>query len=109
LVEVTAISLGHLGYNVHTETDSHNALRLFKEDPKAFDLILCDVAMPGMSGDVLAKEILAMRPDIPVVLVTGHSERVDQNLIRQIGVKKLLYKPLSLHQLAISVREIIDG
>jgi PAS domain S-box-containing protein len=109
LVEVTAISLGHLGYNVHAETDSGSALELFKADPAAFDMILSDVAMPGMSGDALAKEILALRPDIPVVLMTGHSDRVDQNLIRQLGVKKLVSKPLSLNLLAVAVKEVFKS
>jgi PAS domain S-box-containing protein len=107
LAEVTAISLGHLGYNVHTETDSRRALELFKADPAAFDMILSDIAMPGMSGDVLAREILSLRSDIPVVLMTGHSDRVDQHLIRKLGARKLLSKPLSLNQLAVSVKEVL--
>jgi PAS domain S-box-containing protein len=109
LVEVTAISLSHLGYNVHTETDSHSALELFKADPKAFDMILSDVAMPGMSGDALAREILALRPDLPIVLMTGHSDHVDQDLIHKLGVRKLVSKPLSLNQLALTVQAVLDG
>jgi PAS domain S-box-containing protein len=108
LAEVTGTMLANLGYRVHTESDSRTALDLFRSDSKAFDLILSDVAMPEISGDILARKMLALRPDIPIILMTGHSDRVDQNLIREIGVKKLLSKPLLLDVLAAAVREVLD-
>jgi PAS domain S-box-containing protein len=107
IVEVTGTMLINLGYKVRSETDSRRALRLFKSDPNAFDLILSDVAMPGMTGDVLAQKILDLRPDMPIILMTGHSERVDQELIHRIGVRKLVSKPLPLNELAVSVREVL--
>jgi len=109
IAEVTGIMLTSLGYRVHIETDSRNALGCFESNPKAFDLILSDVTMPGISGDVLAQQILELRPDVPVILMTGHSHRVDQDLIRQIGVKKLLSKPLPLNVLATTVRDVLDN
>jgi PAS domain S-box-containing protein len=109
LAEVTALSLEHLGYNVCFETDSRKALKRFQSDPDAFDLILSDVSMPAMAGDSLAMEVLALRPDLPVVLMTGHSNRVDKKPILKKGVRKLLSKPLSLHLLAVSVREALSG
>ena len=109
LAEVTALSLEHLGYSVHYEIDGRKALELFKSDPDAFDLLLSDVSMPGISGDFLAREVLALRPEKPVVLMTGHSDRVDKHVILKLGVKKLLSKPLSLHLLAVSTREALNG
>jgi PAS domain S-box-containing protein len=109
LAEVTALSLEHLGYSVRYETDGRKVLELFKSDPDAFDLLLSDVSMPGISGDFLAREVLALRPDVPIVLMTGHSDRVDKHLILKIGVKKLLFKPLSLHMLAVSTHEALNG
>jgi PAS domain S-box-containing protein len=109
LAEVTALSLEHLGYSVHFETDSRHALELFKSDPNAFDLILSDVSMPGIPGHYLAREFLVLRPDVPVVLMTGHSDRVDKKVILNLGVRKLLSKPLSLHMLAVSMREVLNG
>jgi PAS domain S-box-containing protein len=108
LAEVTALSLEHLGYNVRFETDSRKALEVFKSDPNAFDLVLCDVSMPEMPGDDLARQVLALRPDVPVVLMTGHSDRVDKKQMLNLGVKKLLSKPLSLHMLAVSMREVLN-
>jgi PAS domain S-box-containing protein len=109
LAEVTALSLEHLGYDVHFETDSVKALELFLSDPHAFDLILSDVSMPEMPGDLLAREILALRSDVPVILMTGHSDRVDKDLILKLGVKKLVSKPLSLHLLAVAMREVLNS
>jgi PAS domain S-box-containing protein len=109
IAEVTGIMLTSLGYRVHIETDSRSALRRFGSDPKAFDLILSDVTMPGMSGDLLTQRILELRPDMPVILMTGHSDRVDQELIRKLGVKKLLSKPLPRNVLATTVRDVLDN
>jgi PAS domain S-box-containing protein len=109
LAEVTALSLEHLGYIVRFETDSRQAMEIFKADPEAFDLILSDVSMPEISGDSLAREALDLRPDVPVILMTGHSDRVDKDLILKLGIRRLLSKPLSLHLLAVSMREVLDG
>jgi PAS domain S-box-containing protein len=107
IAQVTAAMLASLGYSVETHTDSRKALRQFKSNPKAFDLVVSDVTMPGVSGDALAQKVLELRPDLPVILMTGHSDRVDQGVIRKIGVKKRLFKPLSLHVLAAAVRDVL--
>ena len=109
LAEVKGAMLKSLGYRVHTETDSRRALDLFKADPGAFELILSDVAMPGLSGEALAREVLALRPDIPVILMTGHNERLNPGLIRRLGIRKLLSKPLPLNVLAASVQEVLES
>ena len=109
LAEVGGAMLKSLGYRVRTETDSLRALNLFKANPDGFDLLLSDVAMPGMSGDALAREVMSLRPDMPVILMTGHNERLNPDLIRRLGVRKLLSKPLPLNVLAASVREVLDS
>ncbi len=109
MVQVAGMMLKSLGYQVQTETDSRRALNLFRSDPRAFDLVLSDVSMPGISGDALAQQILELRSDIPVILMTGHSERVNQELIGKFGVKKLLAKPLPINKLAAAVAEVLDN
>ena len=109
LAEVSGAMLKSLGYRVRTETDSRRALDLFKANPGGFDLLLSDVSMPGMSGDALAREVMALRPDIPVILMTGHNERLNPDLIRRLRIRKLLSKPLPLNVLAASVREVLDS
>ena len=107
MAQVTTTMLTSLGYRVHTQTDSRKALQQFKSNPNAFDLIVSDVTMPGMNGDALAQQVLKLRPDIPVILMTGHSDRVDEERIREIGIKKKLLKPLPLSVLAAAVREVL--
>lgn len=109
IAEITGKMLDNLGYNVHTETDSRCALERFGTNPKDFDLVLSDVTMPGMTGDVLAKKVLNLRPDMPVILMTGHSERVSRRSVMDLGVKKLIFKPLSMSKLATCVREALNA
>jgi hypothetical protein len=73
ILKVTGSILKRHGYRVTAESDSRRALQRFKRDPGAFDLVLSDVTMPKLTGDRLAAKILAIRPEIPVVLCTGYS------------------------------------
>lgn len=107
IAQVTATMLTSLGYSAQTLTDSRSALELFKSDPQAFDLVISDVTMPGLKGDALARQIIGQRPDLPVLLMTGHSDRVNHELIRAIGVKRMLLKPLSLDALAVALSEVL--
>jgi DNA-binding NarL/FixJ family response regulator len=65
--------------------------------------------MPSMAGDQLAREIIAIRPDIPVIICTGFSERIGRDEAKAIGVKGFLLKPISVLQLAQKVRAVLDG
>ncbi len=101
--------LRRLGYRVQTETDSLEALRHFMEDPHRFDLVISDVSMPRMTGDVLSREFLEIRPDIPIILCTGFSERLNSEQARAIGVREFLLKPLKMEVLAGKIRQVLDG
>ena len=57
-------------------TDSIEALKTFSADPSQFDLVITDQTMPGLTGIQLARELLALRRDIPIILFTGHSDTV---------------------------------
>ncbi len=71
-------TLESLGYDVVTRTSSIEALALFKNKPDRFDLVITDLTMPNMTGDELAQELMAARPDIPVLLCTGYSASIDE-------------------------------
>ena len=81
--------LARLGYRVTARTDSLKALELFRQKPDEFDLVITDMTMPAMTGDVLAANIISIRPDIPVIVCTGYSERIDKEIINKIGIKEL--------------------
>ena len=87
--------LAELGYNVTSRTNSKEALALLKEDPYRFDLVISDQTMPDITGVELAKEIIALRPDMPVILCTGFSHTVDEKSARAAGINAFAMKPLT--------------
>jgi DNA-binding NtrC family response regulator len=72
-------------------------------------MILTDMTMPDITGDKLSGRLIKIRPDIPVILCTGYSEKIDAAEAHKIGIKAFVLKPLTLDQLAQTVREILDG
>ncbi len=100
--------LEYLGYNVTARTGSIEALTLFKKHPNRFDLVITDMTMPDMTGDRLAMEMIKIRADIPVILCTGFSEKITEKYAQKIGIKKLAMKPLSMPDLAGSIRQALS-
>ncbi len=108
LVEFNKERLERLGYTVESRTDSVAALALFLSSPHAFDLVITDMTMPRMTGDVLARELLKIRPDLPIILCTGYSARMSEEKAMELGIKKYLEKPVEMENLARSVRQVLD-
>ena len=100
--------LEKLGYKVTAITSSHEALDLFKKDPFSFDVIITDMTMPQMTGVHLSKEILAIRNDIPIILCTGYSDKIDVANLKAMGIKGFMLKPIELAVLADAVRKVLD-
>ncbi len=100
--------LRRLGYRVTATTDPREALARFREAPDAFDLVLTDTTMPHLTGVVLSRKILRVRPEMPIILCTGFSELITEDQARSIGVRAFLMKPLMTADLARTVREVLD-
>jgi len=96
------------GYQVVGQTSSPEALRQFQEEPDKFDLIVTDMAMPDMPGDRLAQEIIKIRSDIPIILCTGHSDRVDEDQAGELGISAYVMKPLTRTDLLNTIRKMLD-
>ncbi len=96
------------GYEVVSKTSSFEALTLFRKEHNAFDLIITDMAMPEMTGERLTQELLMIRPDIPVILCTGYSERISEEKAKEIGITAYTMKPLRQSVLLKTVREVLD-
>ncbi|MBW2168751.1 MAG: PAS domain S-box protein [Deltaproteobacteria bacterium] len=107
LVEIGKQILERLGYEVTTRTSSIEALELFKAKPDRFDLVITDMTMPNMTGDRLAKELMKIRPDIPVILCTGFSERITEEKAKEMGIRAFAMKPIVIRDLANTVREVL--
>ena len=100
--------LERLGYEVETMEHPVKALELLRADPNRFDLVITDMTMPKMTGDLLAQEILKIRPGIPIILSTGFNEKIDEKKARDIGIRQYIEKPLNKRILAQVVRETLD-
>ncbi|MCB0296069.1 MAG: response regulator, partial [Calditrichaeota bacterium] len=108
LVKVGQQILSQLGYQVTAETRSTAALATFSADPRQFDLLITDHTMPDMTGIELAQKVLAIRPELPVILVSGFSEIGTQEQARQLGVRDFLTKPVPTRDLVQAIRRIFD-
>jgi signal transduction histidine kinase/CheY-like chemotaxis protein len=114
LIEMGKELLEELGYQVTTARGGREALALFASNPSEFDLVITDHTMPDMTGVQLAKEFLAFRKDIPIVLLTGYSNVVDGQSARALGISAFVMKPLTKREIAETVRttlgnRLIDG
>jgi DNA-binding NtrC family response regulator len=108
LVEMGEDILAELGYDVTSRTSSTEALALFRLDPSRFDLVITDQTMPEMTGVELAKEILALRTDMPIIMCTGFSYVVDADKAQAAGIKAFAMKPLTKREIAKTIRKVLD-
>lgn len=108
LVDIGRRMLEKLGYKVTTRVSSVEALELFRAKPGQFDLVVTDMTMPNMTGDRLAKELMQIRADIPIVLCTGYSECISKESAKKTGIKEFIMKPLAMKELADAIRNTID-
>lgn len=109
LVEVISHLLISLGYQVSSFGKSAAALRAFREQPEAFDLVLTDLTMPGLTGLDLALAVHQTRPATPVVICTGFSDSLIHEQARAASVREVILKPLQRRELALAVRRALDG
>lgn len=108
IAKVVKRMLETLGYNVIAETDSLEALALFKEHPGRFDMVITDMTMPKMTGDRLSLELLRINPRIPIIICTGYSKNFSEEDSYKRGISAFCYKPLDKKQLAEKIRKVLD-
>lgn len=109
LVHLGVTMLGSLGYEVTGVTSSSEALARFRAEPDLYDLVITDLTMPKLSGDRLAKELLSIRPDIPIILSTGFSATIDESSAIAMGIRAFVNKPILIRQISETIRTILDG
>jgi CheY-like chemotaxis protein len=109
LLKVFEKVLTHFGYTVTTKKDPEKALSIFRETPDDFDLVISDVTMPKMTGVQLAREIFAIRPEVPLCLMTGFTKILSEEEALALGCRALLTKPLNKQSILANVRKILDA
>jgi len=108
MVDMIRLMLEDLGYKVTARTSSIDALEAFRNEPEKYDFVVTDMTMPNMTGKDLAKELIDIRPDIPIILCTGFSHRIDENSAKAMGITAFVMKPLVMSEMAKKIREILD-
>ncbi|MGE0084942.1 MAG: PAS domain S-box protein [Desulfococcaceae bacterium] len=108
IVSMEQIILEKLGYRISAYTRSPDALAAFRADPGSFDLVITDMAMPDMTGDQVAMEMMRIRPDISLIICTGFSEKINADRAASMGIRGFLMKPVVTGELAGMVRKVLD-
>jgi PAS domain S-box-containing protein len=107
LVQLAKRSLQRLGYRVAAFDDPIGALHEFRARPSDYDLVITDLSMPGMSGFELSREILARRPDIPIIMTSGYVRPQDEETARTLGIRAVVLKPGTVEELGTTLRELL--
>jgi len=109
LARVGKSILERLGYSVTALTDSTKVLDLFQNNPAQFDLVITDQTMPNLPGSELAKQLLQIRSDIPIIVCTGYSSMIDELKAQKIGIREFVMKPFTIKEIAKTIRKVLDA
>jgi len=107
--ESLSAMLERLGYVSTFATESLKALEMLRADPEAFDIIVTDQNMPHMAGTTLAEEAMRIRKDLPILICTGCLDKSGQEKITRLGIREIIAKPFTLHEMAAAIRRALDG
>lgn len=102
LLAVTAEMLRAEGYRVLKARTPEEAELVFEQRPAEIDLLLSDVQMPGMSGPELGTRLRCVRPDLPIIFMTGHPCQI-------AALGKVLEKPFGMDDLCGRVATALGG
>jgi PAS domain S-box-containing protein len=108
LVRLATKLLEKCGYRVTGHTNPIKALERFKADPSKFDLVITDMTMPHMTGNQLVEALQEIRPDLPIIITTGYSEKMSPEKAKTMSVQDFIMKPLSYCDLTHRIRKAID-
>lgn len=101
--------LNSLGYDAIFSTSSMAALEQFQSNPTGYDLIVTDMTMPQMTGLTLSRKILALKPDMPIILCTGYDKTITKDEAQTHGIREFALKPINPRTLAALIRKVLDG
>jgi PAS domain S-box-containing protein len=107
VIKTMAKTLESIGYVVTAVADPRSAMELFKSTPDRFDLVLTDYRMPGMRGDELAVELLRVRPEVPILMISGHTDALSIHNSQGFGIYDILIKPVPVRDLQKAIRSAL--
>lgn len=100
--------LEQLGYRIDAQTSSIEAVKVFRQHPDKYDLVISDFTMPSMTGLELSRQLQEIRSGIPFMLMTGRVDMLTDDTIKEFGIKKVIGKPILTQELASAIREVLD-
>jgi len=106
--ETFSMMLGHFGYSVTATSNPGEVLSMVEDEQCPVDLVITDLTMPVMTGLELTRKLARIKPDMPVILCTGYSDRLNEEVALAAGATKLMMKPVDLQKLAATVRAAIE-
>ena len=101
--------LARSGFVVHEASSPESALRQLFEDPQSFDLMICDLAMPGMTGVELSEQVRQLLPELPIIVSSGYFSEADRATLEKLGITRLLQKPFSREELTRFVADALNN
>ena len=107
VVRMASLMLESLGYEAVVTSQSSKAIEIFRANSEDFDLVITDQVMPEMTGMNLAAEILKIRPEMPIILCTGFSERISEEDALKQGIRVYLPKPVERREMAAAIKRAL--
>jgi ABC-type amino acid transport substrate-binding protein/signal transduction histidine kinase/ActR/RegA family two-component response regulator len=108
IVQMIQKMLQGLGYGVKAFTRGDQLIGEFKSRGDLVDLVVTDMTMPNLTGVELARQLIDLRDDIPIILCSGFNETIDAAAAKKIGIREYLMKPVDMKELANTVRKVLD-
>lgn len=109
IVKMMERSLSQLGYHLETKLNPQEAVELFRSKPDRIDLVITDMTMPQMTGIQLSEALRQVRPDMPIILCTGHSDLIDEDKAERLGFAAYAMKPVAKQEMARIIRDVLDS
>ncbi len=103
------LMIEQLGYSVEVHTSSLHALESFKRSPQKFDVVISDQTMPILTGEGLARKLLEVQSDLPIILCTGYSHTMTSEKAKAMGIRAFLMKPIQMRELAAILHEVLQN
>ena len=107
VLKATARVLHRMGYEIVSFTEPSQALLEFEASPEAYDAIVTDFRMPEMNGLELSERLVALRQDVPILLTSAFTGEIDKARVEEIGIERVLEKPVSAEELGLWLAEVI--
>jgi DNA-binding NtrC family response regulator len=101
--------LENLGYKVTIKSDSISALEEFKNEPAKYSLLVTDQNMPKIEGTELAFRMKGIKPELKVIIITGYSDNLSDEILTRIGISEVILKPLRLDDFSKTIRRVLDN